>query len=61
MSFVQKPLVLQLLASSIKIAGHAGKIIRNVMEGGALGIVEKGVDDPQVSYLSQLSFLYHFF
>ncbi|XP_063696747.1 3'(2'),5'-bisphosphate nucleotidase 1-like [Culicoides brevitarsis] len=47
MSLVQKPLVLQLLASSIKIAGHAGKIIRNVMEKGELGIVEKGVDDPQ--------------
>lgn len=47
MSLVQKPIVLQLLASSIKIAGHAGKIIRNVMEKGELGIVEKGIDDPQ--------------
>uniref|UniRef100_A0A336JZT8 3'(2'),5'-bisphosphate nucleotidase 1 n=1 Tax=Culicoides sonorensis TaxID=179676 RepID=A0A336JZT8_CULSO len=47
MSLVQKPILLQLLASSIKIAGHAGKIIRNVMEKGELGVIDKGIDDPQ--------------
>lgn len=39
--------VMRLLANSAKIAEHAGIIIRNVMEKGELGIVDKGIDDPQ--------------
>jgi len=39
--------LMRLMASSIKIAPAAGKIIRDVMAGGQLGIVEKGVNDPQ--------------
>ena len=35
------PVVLRLVASSVCIARRAGKIIRDVMTGGSLGIVEK--------------------
>lgn len=35
------------MASSIKLADSAGKIIRDIMEGGDLGTIEKGIDDPQ--------------
>lgn len=35
------PLVVRLLASSVTIAGRAGKIVRDVMSKGELGIVEK--------------------
>lgn len=42
-----QPTIMKLMASSIKIADSAGKIIRDVMEGGDLGTVEKGIDDPQ--------------
>ncbi|XP_060521233.1 3'(2'),5'-bisphosphate nucleotidase 1 [Cylas formicarius] len=38
----QTPLVLRLLASSTTLAGKAGKIIKDVMKGGDLGIIEKG-------------------
>lgn len=41
------PLVVRLLASSVTIAGRAGKIVRDVMSKGELGIVEKGKDDYQ--------------
>lgn len=41
------PLITNLMASSIKIADSAGKIIREVMEGGNLGTINKGIDDPQ--------------
>ncbi|GJQ76621.1 hypothetical protein Trydic_g15483 [Trypoxylus dichotomus] len=41
------PLVLKLLASSIRAATRAGKIIRDVMSRGDLGIVEKGKNDLQ--------------
>uniref|UniRef100_A0A182QXQ2 3'(2'),5'-bisphosphate nucleotidase 1 n=1 Tax=Anopheles farauti TaxID=69004 RepID=A0A182QXQ2_9DIPT len=41
------PLVMRLVGSSIKIANRAGKIIRDVMCRGDLGIVEKGKDDLQ--------------
>ncbi|XP_045453177.1 3'(2'),5'-bisphosphate nucleotidase 1 isoform X2 [Melitaea cinxia] len=41
------PLVVRLLASSVSIAGRAGKIVRDVMSKGELGIVEKGKDDYQ--------------
>ncbi|KAI4468798.1 (2')5'-bisphosphate nucleotidase 1 [Holotrichia oblita] len=41
------PLVLKLLASSIRAATRAGKIIRDVMSRGDLGIIEKGKNDLQ--------------
>lgn len=41
------PLVMRVVGSSIKIAHRAGKIIRDVMFRGDLGIVEKGKDDLQ--------------
>lgn len=41
------PLVMRIVASSIQIANRAGRIIRDVMAKGDLGIVEKGKDDLQ--------------
>ncbi|KXJ78885.1 hypothetical protein RP20_CCG003195 [Aedes albopictus] len=41
------PLMMRIVASSIQIAGRAGRIIRDVMAKGDLGIVEKGKDDLQ--------------
>ncbi|XP_026742912.1 3'(2'),5'-bisphosphate nucleotidase 1-like isoform X2 [Trichoplusia ni] len=41
------PLVVRLLASSVSVASRAGKIVRDVMSKGELGIVEKGKDDYQ--------------
>ncbi|XP_055616639.1 3'(2'),5'-bisphosphate nucleotidase 1 [Toxorhynchites rutilus septentrionalis] len=41
------PLVMRIMASSIQIAGRAGRIIRDVMSKGDLGIVEKAKDDLQ--------------
>ncbi|KAL3287574.1 hypothetical protein HHI36_002040 [Cryptolaemus montrouzieri] len=41
------PLILKLLASSVTAAGRAGKIIRDIMSRGELGIVEKGKNDLQ--------------
>lgn len=41
------PLMMRIVASSIQIAARAGKIIRDVMSKGDLGIVEKGKDDLQ--------------
>ncbi|KAJ9582848.1 hypothetical protein L9F63_022807 [Diploptera punctata] len=41
------PLVMRLVASSITAANRAGKIIRDVMSQGDLGIVEKGKNDLQ--------------
>ncbi|XP_058058849.1 3'(2'),5'-bisphosphate nucleotidase 1 [Anopheles bellator] len=41
------PLMMRLLGSSIQIAHRAGKIIREIMCRGDLGIVEKGKDDLQ--------------
>ena len=39
-----------ILGTSIKAANHAGKMVRDVMQGGDLGIVEKtGADDLQVN------------
>lgn len=35
------PLVMRIMASSIVIANRAGRIIRDVMANGELGIVEK--------------------
>ncbi|KAF5305707.1 hypothetical protein FQR65_LT07604 [Abscondita terminalis] len=41
------PLVLRLIASSVTAATRAGKIIRDIMSRGDLGIVEKGKNDLQ--------------
>ncbi|KAK5648578.1 hypothetical protein RI129_003470 [Pyrocoelia pectoralis] len=41
------PLVLRLIASSVTAATRAGKIIRDIMSRGELGIVEKGKNDLQ--------------
>ncbi|XP_026494307.2 3'(2'),5'-bisphosphate nucleotidase 1 isoform X2 [Vanessa tameamea] len=41
------PLIVRLLASSVSVAGRAGKIVRDVMSKGELGIVEKAKDDYQ--------------
>lgn len=41
------PLILRLVASSITAVNRAGKIIRDVMSQGDLGIVEKGKNDLQ--------------
>ena len=39
-----------ILGTSIKAANHAGKMVRDVMKGGDLGIIEKtGADDLQVN------------
>lgn len=35
------PLIVRLLASSVSVAGRAGKIVRDVMSKGELGIIEK--------------------
>lgn len=35
------PVIVKLLASSVSVAGRAGKIVRDVMSKGELGIVEK--------------------
>ncbi|CAG9863261.1 unnamed protein product [Phyllotreta striolata] len=36
------PLILRILASSVKTAARAGKIVKDVMEKGELGIIHKG-------------------
>ncbi|XP_050675365.1 3'(2'),5'-bisphosphate nucleotidase 1 isoform X1 [Leptidea sinapis] len=41
------PVLIRLLASSVSVANRAGKIVRDVMSKGELGIVEKGKDDYQ--------------
>ncbi|XP_047505444.1 3'(2'),5'-bisphosphate nucleotidase 1 isoform X1 [Pieris napi] len=41
------PLIVRLLASSVSVANRAGKIVRDIMSKGELGIVEKGKDDYQ--------------
>ncbi|XP_013183386.2 3'(2'),5'-bisphosphate nucleotidase 1 isoform X2 [Amyelois transitella] len=41
------PLIVKILASSVSVANRAGKIVRDVMSKGELGIVEKGKDDYQ--------------
>ncbi|XP_072929837.1 3'(2'),5'-bisphosphate nucleotidase 1 isoform X1 [Epargyreus clarus] len=41
------PVIIKLLASSVSVAARAGKIVRDVMSKGELGIVEKGKDDYQ--------------
>lgn len=41
------PLLLKLVASSVRIADRAGTIVRNIMSAGNLGIVDKGINDLQ--------------
>lgn len=41
------PLILRLIASSINVANRAGTIIRDIMNKGELGIIEKGKNDLQ--------------
>ncbi|CAK1550508.1 unnamed protein product [Leptosia nina] len=41
------PLIVRLLASSVSVANRAGKIVRDIMSKGELGIIEKGKDDYQ--------------
>ncbi|XP_052756706.1 3'(2'),5'-bisphosphate nucleotidase 1 isoform X2 [Galleria mellonella] len=41
------PLIVRLLSSSVSVANRAGKIVRDVMSKGELGIIEKGKDDYQ--------------
>lgn len=52
------PLILRLLASSVTAASRAGKIIKDVMSKGELGIVEK-VSIFQIAFLKcQISCIY---
>ncbi|XP_023335850.1 3'(2'),5'-bisphosphate nucleotidase 1 [Eurytemora carolleeae] len=45
---MSEPVILRVLASSVKIADRAGQIVRDIMAGGQLGIVEKtGKNDLQ--------------
>ncbi|KAF4532199.1 hypothetical protein B566_EDAN002262 [Ephemera danica] len=41
------PLLLRLVASSVTVANRAGKIVRDIMSQGELGIVDKGKNDLQ--------------
>ena len=41
------PLITRLIASSVIISAHAGKIIRDVFSKGELNIVNKGINDLQ--------------
>jgi len=47
------PLVLRIVASSFSIANKSGEIIRNILKGGNLGIVDKatGLYSQKVSLL----------
>jgi len=38
---MSSPLVLQIVASSYSIANKTGEIIRNILKGGDLGVVDK--------------------
>lgn len=45
------PLVMRIMASSIAIGNQAGKIIRDIMSAGELGIVDKvRQHDPHSQY-----------
>lgn len=41
------PLIMRVLSSSVMVVNRAGKIVRDVMKKGELGIVEKGHNDLQ--------------
>lgn len=42
-----RSLFLRLMSASVTVANHAGKIIREIMKSGELGIIEKGINDLQ--------------
>ncbi|ESN92499.1 hypothetical protein HELRODRAFT_186138 [Helobdella robusta] len=44
---MSEPLILRLVASSVSVANMAGRIIRDILKTGDLGIVEKGLNDLQ--------------
>lgn len=44
---MESPFIMRLMASSVSIANYSGKIIRNILETGQLGVVDKGVNDFQ--------------
>ncbi|GLV40635.1 uncharacterized protein CBL_04438 [Carabus blaptoides fortunei] len=46
-TMAESPLILRLIASSVTAANRAGKIIRDIMSRGDLGIVEKAKNDLQ--------------
>lgn len=50
------PLVLRLLASSVVAAGRAGKIIRDVMSRGDLGIVQKVTEKTTSTHIPLIEF-----
>lgn len=50
------PLIVRLLASSVSVASSAGKIVRDVMSAGNLGIVEKV--KTIMKYFSIINFLF---
>jgi 3'(2'), 5'-bisphosphate nucleotidase len=41
------PLIVRILSSSVAIARRAGEVIRDVLKGGDLGVIDKGENDPQ--------------
>ncbi|XP_076306198.1 3'(2'),5'-bisphosphate nucleotidase 1 isoform X1 [Tachypleus tridentatus] len=41
------PVLLRILSASVSVVNRAGKIIKDVMKKGDLGIVDKGIDDLQ--------------
>ena len=45
-----EPLVLRLVANSVCVAQRAGKLIREIMSKGDLGIVEKTVSFQKMSF-----------
>jgi len=46
-SIAMSSLFIQLVASAVKVADRGGLIVRDIMKGGDLGIVEKGANDLQ--------------
>lgn len=52
------PLIVRLLASSVSVAGRAGKIVRDVMSKGELGIVEKVCSTYFLSHWFYMSFIH---
>lgn len=58
----QAALILRVMASSIAVANRAGKIVRDVMSKGDLGIVEKVGLVPSITFssLNIMSVIYLF-
>lgn len=44
------PLAMRVMANSIAIANQAGKIIRDIMSGGELGIIDKVTIEIQIYF-----------